>query len=78
MKENNIKLARRKTGGGAVYQDLGNSIFSFITPISNDLHIDDCKNTNNQILTKALKNLNITAEPSGRNDIICEGKKVNN
>ena len=52
MKEKNIKLARRITGGGAVYQDLGNTCWTFI---SNKLETK----INNQILCKSLLDLNI-------------------
>lgn len=36
MKSDGVKLSRRKTGGGAVYQDLGNTCFSFLTPYDKD------------------------------------------
>ncbi len=76
MKDDGIKLSRRKSGGGAVYQDLNNSVFTFITPVqSGELPLAS-KDVNNKILLKALKNLNIKAEVSGRNDILCKGSKV--
>ena len=40
MKANGVTLSRRKTGGGAVYQDLGNTCFSFLTPYAKDQEYD--------------------------------------
>lgn len=78
MERDGINLARRKTGGGAVYQDLGNSVFSFLYPAKDDkFPLDVSKKINNSILISALKNLGIEAEVSGRNDLLCDGKKVN-
>ena len=73
MEKENVNLARRKSGGGAVYQDLGNLTFCFITPHSPNI---DFKIINTEILIKSLKNLGINAEFSGRNDLLVNGKKV--
>jgi hypothetical protein len=52
-------------------QDLGNSIFSFLTP---KLQFD--KDKNNAILLKALARFKINGQASGRNDLEVDGKKV--
>ena len=63
-------LARRRTGGGAVYHDLGNLNFSFIA----DKKIYDVKKQM-QVIQKALLNFNLETEVSGRNDITYQGRK---
>ena len=70
VKKKNITIARRKTGGGAVYQDKGNLNFTFIA--TNDIYDKDL---NFQIIIKALEKLGIKAELSGRNDIMVGDKK---
>jgi len=67
MEEDGIKLARRQSGGGAVYHDLGNTNFTFMSSKEN---YD--KSVNNKIITSALKSFNITAYASGRNDILVD------
>lgn len=73
VKQNDIKVVRRYSGGGAVFHDLGNINFTFLT--NKDKHdcIDFKKFT--QPIINALKDLNINAEFSGRNDITIDGKK---
>ncbi len=74
VKENNIKIARRITGGGAVYHDLGNLNFSFILK---DKNISTFEMKKFAIpVVNALEKLNIFADISGRNDITIEGKKI--
>ena len=75
MKEKGVFLSRRKTGGGAVYQDLGNSCFSFLTPYKQSKDYD-YKTVNNKILISAFSNLGIPVEVAGRNDLHCQDRKV--
>lgn len=65
MESDGVKLARRTSGGGAVFQDLGNSCFTFLSPREG---YD--RAVNSEIITAALKEFGIVAETSGRNDIV--------
>ncbi|SET17312.1 lipoate--protein ligase [Anaerobranca gottschalkii] len=64
------KLARRLSGGGAVYHDLGNLNFTFI--MDKDLY-DLSKQL--KVIIDSVKIFGIDAEFSGRNDITVNGKK---
>lgn len=63
-----IILARRVTGGGAVYHDLGNLNYSIVGPTKS---IEQHYGT----VAVALREMGIPAEQSGRNDILVEGRK---
>ncbi len=64
-------LARRYSGGGAVYQDLGNLNFTFIAYKEN---YDVVKQLS--VIQHALKELGIEVEISGRNDVCVMGRKI--
>lgn len=74
VEENGIQVVRRLSGGGAVYHDLGNLNFSFITKDDGDSFSNFRKFT--EPVIQALKKLGVNAELSGRNDIVVEGRKV--
>lgn len=73
VKENGIKIVRRLTGGGAVYNDLGNINFTFIGKSSEDIDTNFRKFT--KPVLEALNSLGVNAEFSGRNDLVIDGKK---
>ena len=70
MQSDSVQLARRISGGGAVYHDLGNLNFCFIAP--KELYSEK-KQT--QLIVQALFSLGLNAEISGRNDLTVNGFK---
>lgn len=73
VKKNNIKVARRISGGGAVYHDLGNLNFTFII---NDTE-NDLRNYKKFLtpIIEVLATIGVKAEMSERNDLTINGLK---
>ena len=72
--ERGITVVRRLSGGGAVYHDLGNLNFSFLTPASPD-RFNRYEAFLRPVLD-VLRALGLDAELGGRNDITVGGRKV--
>ena len=73
LKENNISVFRRATGGGCVYADDQNTMFSIITKRKNKQF--SFKTYLSKII-EAMKILDIELTFSGRNDLLFNGKKI--
>ncbi len=72
--ERGIRVVRRISGGGAVYHDLGNLNFSFMTrDVHNRFNRYD---TFNGPVVDVLRSMGVPAELSGRNDILAGGRKI--
>lgn len=69
-KSKDIKIYRRISGGGAVYQDMGNICFSYIT------HNKGSYETFLAPVIEFLQSLGLNAEFKGRNDIQVDGFKI--
>jgi len=74
VKENNIAVVRRLSGGGAVYHDLGNVNFTYVVDYRPEFFNSIERFA--QAVVKALEKLGIKAEFTGRNDITIEGRKI--
>ncbi|HEY4600095.1 MAG TPA: lipoate--protein ligase [Cerasibacillus sp.] len=74
VEKNNIKVVRRLSGGGAVYHDLGNINFSFITKDDGDSFHNFEKFT--KPVVEALNQLGVPAALKGRNDLVVKERKI--
>ncbi len=73
VKKHNIPVVRRLSGGGAVFHDPGNINFTFIMPNRSNSFTNFKKYT--QPIIDVLKDLEIEAKLSGRNDLTIDGRK---
>jgi lipoate-protein ligase A len=73
-REHGVTVVRRMSGGGAVYHDLGNLNYSFITDAGDPGTLSMERFT--APVCEALSKLGVKASAAGRNDITVEGKKI--
>jgi lipoate-protein ligase A len=70
MEADGVKLARRSSGGGAVFHDLGNLNFTFV--MGNRIY-DEQRQT--AMILEAVRSFGLDATMSGRNDLLADGRK---
>lgn len=74
VRQHHVNVVRRLSGGGAVYQDLGNLNFTFIFNKNQDNARNYALFT--QPIIDVLQKLGVPAKFSGKNDIEVDGKKI--
>lgn len=74
-RQNNIAVFRRRSGGGAVFADTGNMMISYIAPM-NGKTVESIFAAYTTRVASALIEMGLDAVPSGRNDILINGRKV--
>lgn len=72
-RQNGIQMYRRKSGGGCVYADMKNVMFSYVTK---DENVSLTFNRYVNLVALVLCRLGIDARATGRNDILIDGRKV--
>ena len=73
VEEHDISVVRRLTGGGAVFHDMGNVNYTIIQPYQEGLFSNYAYFT--EAVRDFLQKLGVSAELSGRNDLMIDGKK---
>jgi lipoate-protein ligase A len=74
IREHDVQVVRRISGGGAVYHDLGNLNVSVITRYAPQ-RFNNYREFTGPVVS-ALRELGVPAETTGRNDIVVEGRKI--
>ena len=74
VKENNIPVVRRISGGGTVFHDLGNLNFTFISKGEKEKLVNFKKFT--QPIIEVLNQMGVPARFEGKNDLRVSGLKI--
>lgn len=72
-RQHHIQTYRRKSGGGCVYADMNNVMFSYVT---SEEQVGFTFNRYINMVVLMLQKLGVDASPSGRNDVMIGKKKV--
>lgn len=72
-RRHHIRMYRRKSGGGCVYADMNNVMFSYVT---SEEQVGFTFNRYINMVVMTLHKLGVDASPSGRNDVMIGNRKV--